>query len=83
MWVRIASGRDATEGEGWSSEPSTVQERSRVWGVLQGEVPGQEHMLATRRYRYSDGRVPRRALRQWAHPLRPQWRRLWAHGCGR
>lgn len=83
MWVRFVSGRDASEGEGWCSEPYTVQERPRLWGLLQGEVLGQEHLLATRRYHNSDGRVPRRALRQWAHPLRPQWCGVWAHGYSR
>jgi hypothetical protein len=69
MWVRIVSGREAFEGEGYCSEPSSVQERPRVWGMLQGEVSGQEYMRETRRYRNSDGRVPWRALLEWAHPL--------------
>ena len=83
MWVRNLSGREASEGEGECSEPSAVQEGARVRGMLQGEVQGQEHLLATRRHRNCDGRVPRRALRQWEHPLRPQWRRIWPDGYSR
>jgi len=71
MWVRIVSGREAFEGEGYCSKPSAVQERPRVWGMLQGEVSRQEFMRETRRYRNSDGRVPWRALLEWAHPLWP------------
>lgn len=83
MWVRNLSGREASEGEGECSEPSAVQEGARVWGMLQGEVRGQEHLLATRRHGNCDGRVPRRPLREWEHPLRPQWRGVWAHGYSR
>lgn len=35
MWVRVLSGREAIEGQGWCSEPNTVQEWRRVWGMLQ------------------------------------------------
>lgn len=59
MWVRVVGGCEAVEGEGGSSEPGAVQERRGVRGVLQSEVPGQEHMLEKSGDDNRDGRVPR------------------------
>lgn len=59
MWIRVDGGREAVEGEGGSSEPVAVQERRGVRGVLQSEVPGQEHMFEKSGDNNRDGRVPR------------------------
>ncbi|OMP07193.1 putative Beta-expansin 3 precursor [Corchorus olitorius] len=73
-------GSDAVEGSSGSGEPSAVQERGRVRGVLQSEVLRQEHMLKEGGDRNCDRRVPRWLLLQWPHPLRPKWCSLWPNG---
>lgn len=80
MWLRVPSGCKALQSQGRCSEPSTIQERWRVWGMLQSQVPRQKHMLKKGSDHNCNRWVPRWVLCQWARPLWPKWCSLWSHG---